>query len=117
MKNEIHGIVQNYVQNLEIEKQEQDIKRQETITKLIALRKRTIKLVANANKTLTTRQTALEEINKGICKVQGHTYTEWEMHNGPIDRTWYYTRSCEMCGKQERVENEPNDFKKNLFRK
>ena len=33
-----------------------------------------------------------------------------------IDRTWYYTRVCEICGKKEQVENEPEEYKKKVLR-
>lgn len=83
----------------------------ETIKELYKLRKRAIRLVDNANKTLRKRCDELRVINETICEVQGHSYTDWEEHEGFLDRTWYYTRCCELCGLKERVENEPLEYR------
>ena len=83
----------------------------ETIKELYKLRKRAIRLVDNANKTLRKRCDELRVINETICEVQGHSYTDWEEHEGFLDRTSYYTRCCELCGLKERVENEPLEYR------
>lgn len=52
-----------------------------------------------------------KDINEGICQIQGHSYTDWEEHEGFLDRTWYYTRKCTICGKKEQIDSMPEDFK------
>lgn len=105
------------VSNLNAGEEEQAAKRQETIAKLKVLRRRTIKLIISANKILANRQAELESLNKLLCEVQGHTFTDWEIHNGFCDRTWYYTRNCEVCGKKEQQEDEPKDFEKTILKR
>ena len=109
----LNNIVNNYKENQE----KYDNNKEETIKQLLVLRKRAIRLVDNANKTLQKRCSDLKSINETICKVQGHTYTDWEEHEGFLDRSWYYTRECEFCGIKERVENEPVDFKNQQLKK
>ena len=89
----------------------------ETIKELYKLRKRAIRLVDNANKTLRKRCDELRVINETICEIQGHSYTDWEEHEGFLDRTWYYTRCCELCGIKERVENEPLEYREQQAKK
>lgn len=117
MRKEIDKIVEDHVQSVEFIGQEQAKKREETIAQLFILRNKTMRLITNAKRNLTNRCKELENINKGICTVQGHTYTEWEMHNGVLDRTWYYTRSCTICDKNESTENEPKEFRQIRERK
>jgi len=89
----------------------------ETIKELYMLRKKAIRLVDNANKTLRKRCDELRVINETICEIQGHSYTDWEEHEGFLDRTWYYTRCCELCGLKERVDNEPLEYREQQLNK
>ena len=111
---EIKNIVNECVTKVDSIRSEEEKQKQETINQLLKLRKKTIKLIDLANKTLSKRQQQLQEVNKGICQLQGHTFTNWEEHEGILDRTWYYTRECTICGKKERSEYEPEGFRKQL---
>lgn len=91
--------------------------REETIKELFKIRKRAIRHVDNANRTLRKRCNELRVINETICEIQGHSYTDWEEHDGFLDRTWYYTRKCELCGLKERVENEPLEYREQQEKK
>lgn len=109
---EIKNIVNDCIEKVDSIKSEEKKQRQETIEQLLKLRKRTIKLINSAHKTLSKRRNELKTINEGICQIQGHSYTDWEEHEGIfLDRTWYYTRECTICGKKEQVDTMPNDFK------
>lgn len=111
--NNLKDIVKKY----EDDKAYVDLSREDAIKQLYALRRKALKLVDNANKTLQKRCNYLKEINESICKIQGHNYTDWEEHDGFLDRTWYYTRECQMCGKKERVDDEPLEFKEQSLKK
>ncbi len=111
---EIKNIVNECVQKVDSIKSEEEKQRQETINQLLKLRKKTIRLIDLANKTLSKRQQQLKEINEGICQIQGHTFTNWEEHEGFVERSWYYTRKCTICGKKERSDYEPEDYRKQL---
>lgn len=111
---DIKNIVNDCIQKVDSIKSEKEKQRQETIIQLLKLRKKTIKLIDLANKTLSKRQQQLQEINEGICQIQGHIYTNWEEHEGFVDRSWYYTRKCTICGKKERSDYEPEDYRKQL---
>lgn len=111
---EIKNIVNECVTKVDSIRSEEEKQKQEIINQLLKLRKKTIRLIDLANKTLNKRQQQLQEINKGICQIQGHTFTNWEEHEGILDRTWYYTRKCTICGKKERSEYEPEGFRKQL---
>lgn len=108
---EIKDIVNDCIRKVDSIKSEEEKQRQETINQLLKLRRKTIKLIDSANKTLSKRQSELHEINEGICQMQGHNYTDWEEHEGILDRSWYYTRECTICGKKEQVDTMPKDFK------
>jgi len=103
--------VDNIVNDYKNSQEKIVVNREEAINQLFALRKRTIRLVDNAKKTIHKRWDELRKINEAICEVQGHTYSNWQEHDGFIDRTWYYTRECEICGKKERVEDEPLEYR------
>ena len=111
---DIKNIVNDCIQKVDSIKSEEEKQRQETINQLLKLRKKTIRLIDLANKTLSKRQQQLKEINEGICQIQGHTFTNWEEHEGFVDRSWYYTRKCTICGKKERSDYEPEDYRKQL---
>ena len=111
---EIKDMVNDCIEKVDSIKCEEEKQKQETINQLLKLRKKTIKLIDLANKTLSKRQQQLQEINEGICQIQGHTFTNWEEHEGFVDRSWYYTRKCTICGKKERSEYEPEGFRKQL---
>ena len=111
VKMEIKDIVNDCIRKVDSIKSEEEKQRQETINQLLKLRRKTIKLIDSANKTLSKRQSELHEINEGICQMQGHNYTDWEEHEGILDRSWYYTRECTICGKKEQVDTMPKDFK------
>lgn len=111
---EIEEIIKDCIDKVDTIKVEEEKQKQDAINELLKLRKKTIKLIDSANKLLSKRQRQLQEINKGICQIQGHTYTNWEEHEGILDRTWYYTRECTICGKKERSEYEPEEFRKQL---
>ena len=108
---EIKNIVNDCIEKVDGIKIEEKKQKQETIKQLLKLRKRAIRLIDSANKTLSKRQNELKDINEGICQIQGHSYTDWEEHEGFLDRTWYYTRECTICGKKEQVGTMPEDFK------
>ena len=108
---EIKDIVNDCIRKVDSIKSEEEKQWQETINQLLKLRRKTIKLIDSANKTLSKRQSELHEINEGICQMQGHNYTDWEEHEGILDRSWYYTRECTICGKKEQVDTMPKDFK------
>lgn len=107
----------NVVSSYKVNEEKNNKNREEIIKQLLTLRKRAIRLVNNANKTLQKRCAELKSINETICEVQGHTYTDWEEHDGFLDRTWYYTRECELCGKKERVEDEPVEFRAQILKR
>ncbi len=111
---EIEEIIKDCIDKVDTIKAEEEKQKQDAINELLKLRKKTIKLIDSANKLLSKRQRQLQEINKGICQLQGHTFTNWEEHDGFIDRSWYYARECKICGKKERSEYEPEEFKKQL---
>ena len=89
----------------------------DAINQLMNLRKRIIRLVDNTNKTLERRREELKKINDMICLVKGHTYNDWEEHSGYLDRTWYYTRSCEICGEIQRVDDEPIEYREQVLKR
>ena len=111
---DIKNIVNDCIQKVDSIKSEEEKQRQETINQLLKLRKKTIRLIDLANKTLSKRQQQLKEINEGICQIQGHTFTNWEEHEGFVERSWYYTRKCTICGKKERSDYEPEEFRKQV---
>lgn len=97
--------------------EQEDLDRKEIINQLYDLRKNTLMLIDIANVTLQKRRNELNEINKTICLVQGHSYNDWEEHSGVLDRTWFYTRKCEVCGMSELVENEPVEFREQQLKR
>ena len=111
---EIKNIVNECVTKVDSIRSEEEKQKQETINQLLKLRNKTIKLIDSTNRLLLKRQRQLQEVNKGICQIQGHTFTDWEEHEGFVDRSWYYTRKCTICGKKERSEYEPEEFRKQL---
>jgi len=109
--------VDSIVNNYRCVQEKNEISRDDAINQLFALRKRMIRLVDNANKILQKRCEELRIINEAICEVQGHTFSDWQEHEGVLDRTWYYTRECEICGKKERVENEPLEYREQVLKR
>jgi len=91
--------------------------KKDAISQLLELRKRTIRLIDNANKTLEKRREELKKINDMICLVKGHSYSDWEEHDGFLDRTWYYTRCCEICGEIQRVDDEPVEYRAQVLKR
>jgi len=85
--------------------------KEDALRALYVLRQRAFKLVDNASINLQKRCSELRNINNKICEIQGHTFTDWKEHEGFLDRSWYYTRECEICGKTERVDYEPKEFR------
>ena len=65
---DIKNIVNDCIQKVDNIKSEKEKQKQETINQLLKLRKKTIKLIDLANKTLSKRQQQLQEINEGICQ-------------------------------------------------
>lgn len=109
----VDEIVKNYEDN-----RDNSLKsKEEAISELYALRNKMFKLVDSANRTLQKRCDELRNINKKICEIQGHTYTDWKEHDGFIDRSWFYTRECEICGIIERVDYEPAEYREQQLRK
>lgn len=111
---EIKNIVNECAQKVDSIRNEEEMQRKETINQLLKLRRKTIKLIDLTNRTLSKRQQQLKEINEGICQIQGHTFSNWEEHEGIIDRSWYYTRECTICGKKEQSDYEPENYRKQL---
>lgn len=62
-------------------------KKSEMIAKLTILRAKTERSINNLQRKLELKNAELEEINNGICSMQEHTFTDWNIHNGVIDRT------------------------------
>ena len=54
----------------------------------------------------------IEEINAAICQIGGHSWTPWiEYECRYVDRSWYYSRTCECCGKTQSPERgTPTDY-------
>ena len=111
---EIEEIIKDCIDKVDNIKTEEEKQKQDAINELLKLRNKTIKLIDSTNRLLLKRQRQLQEVNKGICQLQGHTFTDWEEHEGFVERSWYYTRKCTICGKKERSEYEPEGFRKQL---
>ena len=109
------GKLDNIVSNCKSSQENALTNKKDAINELLELRKRAIRLVNSASMTLDKRRKELKEINETICIVKGHTYADWEEHEGFLDRTWYYTRKCEICGKIERVDDEPLEYKNQVL--
>ena len=109
----LDNIINNYKNNQE----NVSSSTKDAISELFALRKRALRLVDNANRNLERRKDELRQVNEMICFVKGHTFTDWKEHDGFLDRTWYYTRECEICGKFERVEDEPIEYRNQVLKR
>lgn len=109
--------LENIVKKHKIESERVNNNRKETIKELYELRKEVLRSVKDANMILQKKSDELRTINETICGLQGHTYTEWIEHDGFLDRTWYYTRECVICGAKVRVDDEPSEFKEQQLRK
>lgn len=102
--------INNIIDSYKDSQEKSNCNRADALRQLFVLRKKTIRLVDSAKKTLQKRCDYLSEINNAICEVQGHSYSDWEEHAGFLDRSWYYTRECLICGKKEMVDDDPFEY-------
>ncbi len=102
---------------LDSEKTAQE-KKEELKKYLFNLRKKTQNQINNYNKKEKIKQKKLTEINKQICLAYGHNFTPWEEKEDKyLDRSWYYTRICQICGKMENSEDEPKDYAPKIYKR
>lgn len=66
---------------------------------------------------------SLEDINKEICRVGGHSFDSWKQKINPewfdndnSDVDYYYTRKCAICGKEEITKNKPKVLTRKIER-
>lgn len=79
--------------------------------KLFKIRSGTINSIKSYSNKIDKKRKELDDINEQICEIFGHTFTSWEEHEDKyLDRSWYYTRKCEICGKEERLEDTPDEY-------
>ena len=80
------------------------------VRKLNLLKKACTIEIEKLTKLWEEEHTKLKFAKEEICRTIGHSYSDWEMRDGFIDRDWYYTRTCMECGKVETVYSEPKEF-------
>ena len=98
----------NFILDKEIE-----LKRKIIIKQLKFEREYVRREIDRFSKLLSEKQTTLDEINKALCSIQGHTFTPWIKKPDKLDdeRLWFYERKCEICGHIETKEkNELEDL-------
>lgn len=84
---------------------------------LYALRKKNLRQIQNHKKQIQIKMRELTEINEQICATFGHDFTPWEEKDGFIDRSWYYTRTCQICGRVETVDYIPEENDQKAYKR
>lgn len=66
---------------------------------------------------------SLEDINKEICKVGGHSFDSWRQRFNPewlssddCNDVYCYARKCAICGKEEITKNKPKVLTRKIER-
>lgn len=94
----------------EIEKNKEEEKKIIT-DKLFKLKKMLEKSIINYESKISKKRMNLKEVNECLCKLMGHDWTSWEEHPSLyLDRDWYYTRKCNICGKREEQHDMPLEY-------
>jgi len=102
-----NNIINNF-NNIGNEKYDEELK---IVNDLFSRRKKVVQSISRYNKKLSEKQQELNELNKAICEINGHSFSDWEEHeHSHLDRCWYYTRKCSMCGIVERTSTMLDDI-------
>ena len=75
------------------------------------MKQEALDIIKKYKEEISERRAAISEINDAICSLQGHSFSEWEeLPDRFVDRSWYYTRSCNCCGLKEKTEITPSEY-------
>ena len=85
--------------------------RKEIIEALYKLREEKIEEMISCQNKLNILSDSIDDLNRAICRNNGHTFTSWEeVPNKEKEHDWYFTRRCTTCNKEEKTYEMPEEF-------